>query len=865
MNQAPTITSANATTFTVGVAGSFTVTTTGFPGATIARTGVALPGGVTFVDNLNGTGTLSGTPAAGTGGAYAITFTAANSVTPDAVQPFTLNVNQAPAVTSAAATTFTVGTLGSFTVTTSGFPLPAIARGGVALPSGVTFVDNGNGTGTLSGTPAAATGGTYAISFTATNVVSASAPQAFTLTVNQAPAVTSTNTTTFTIGVAGTFTVTTTGFPASTITRAGVALPAGVTFVDNLNGTGTLSGTPGVGTAGSYAISFTAANGVPPDAVQPFTLNVHQAPAITSAASDTFIVGTPDSFTVTTTGFPVPTISQTGALPTGVTFTPGSNALAGTATQTGTFSTIQFTADNDVEPNAVQAFTLNVVCPTITVTPLVLPNGLYQTTYGPVDFNQTGSTGSTFVWSATGLLAGMTFDVNTGVVAGTPADTVAGGAVGITVTDNFGCTGTVNTTLTVRPVADNEIYNGGVGNTQYVVGVAPVPTTPNVLNADATNTNVKMGDNGPGPLTVTFPGTTTNGGTLVEGGTDGTFVYTPAVGFAGATDSFTYTLTDGNTVTNTATVTIDLSGLVWYVNSSGGNGDGRSHNPFNTLASAVTPSLTNHVIYVHSGGATTPGNIALDASQTLHGQGATFTLSGLTITAGTRPTLTGTVTLANNTTVTAVNFTPSGIPALSATALTQPMSIDQVNVTGGTNALSLTNVNATVTVTNATFTNTSGAELLISGGTGQVNINLGVVISSNAGRSVDIQGRTTAGSAGVIISAPITDTGAGIFLDNNDTSTIMFRGGLSLSTTTNAAFTATNGGTVEVCDENPCNPAVTGALVNTITTTTGTALNVANTTIGAGGLTFRSISANGAPNGIVLNTTGTSGGTDRHR
>ena len=31
------------------------------------------------------------------------------------------------------------------------------------------------------------------------------------------------------------------------------------------------------------------------------------------------------------------------------------------------------------------------------------------------------------------------------------------------------------------------------------------------------------------------------------------------------------------------------------------------------------------------------------------------------------------------------------------------------------------------------------------------------------------------------------------------------------------------------------------------------ALNVANTTIGASGMTFRSISANGAANGIVLN------------
>src|SRR4029077_21241057 len=70
---------------------------------------------------------------------------------------------QAPAITSANATTFTVGQAGPFTVTTTGQPIPSITRGGAALPSGVTFTDNGNGTGTLSGTPAAGTGGTYAI------------------------------------------------------------------------------------------------------------------------------------------------------------------------------------------------------------------------------------------------------------------------------------------------------------------------------------------------------------------------------------------------------------------------------------------------------------------------------------------------------------------------------------------------------------------------------------------------------------------------------------------------------------------------------------------------------------------------------
>src|SRR6185503_7583855 len=39
----------------------------------------------------------------------------------------------------------------------------------------------------------------------------------------------------------------------------------------------------------------------------------------------------------------------------------------------------------------------------------------------------------------------------------------------------------------------------------------------------------------------------------------------------------------------------------------------------------------------------------------------------------------------------------------------------------------------------------------------------------------------------------------------------------------------------------------------------GTALNVVDTTIGASGLRFQSISANGASSGIVLNNTGSSG------
>jgi hypothetical protein len=183
IGQAPAFTSGNSAVFTVGTAGSFTVMTTGFPAASITAAG-ALPGGVMLVSNGDGTATLAGTPAAGSGGVYYLTLTAHNGVSPDAMQNFVLTVNQAPAITSASAATFTAGSFGSFTVTATGYPIPGLSESG-ALPAGVTFIDNHNGTGTLSGTPTAS--GTFYPTFTASNGVGTNASQAFTLTVNGGP------------------------------------------------------------------------------------------------------------------------------------------------------------------------------------------------------------------------------------------------------------------------------------------------------------------------------------------------------------------------------------------------------------------------------------------------------------------------------------------------------------------------------------------------------------------------------------------------------------------------------------------------------------------------------------------------------
>src|SRR5205814_10032936 len=110
------------------------------------------------------------------------------------------------------------------------------------------------------------------------------------------PAITSAVSTTFFIGSAGSFTVTAIGSPPLSLAESGT-LPTGVTFNP---ATGILSGTPPANTAGTYPLTFMAGNGSGPDAVQDFTLTVPvEAPAITSAASTTFVIGSPGSVTVT--------------------------------------------------------------------------------------------------------------------------------------------------------------------------------------------------------------------------------------------------------------------------------------------------------------------------------------------------------------------------------------------------------------------------------------------------------------------------------------------------------------------------------------------------------------------------------------
>ncbi len=148
---AAAITSANGGTFTVGVAGSFTITTTGSPTPSITETGT-LPSGLTFVDNGNGTATLSGTPlASGTAGVYTITVTAHNGVGADSVQTFTITIGKGtPTLTWATPAAISFGTALSGTQLDA---IASVAGSFVYAPAAGTVLGAGSQTLSVTFTP----------------------------------------------------------------------------------------------------------------------------------------------------------------------------------------------------------------------------------------------------------------------------------------------------------------------------------------------------------------------------------------------------------------------------------------------------------------------------------------------------------------------------------------------------------------------------------------------------------------------------------------------------------------------------------------------------------------------------------------
>ncbi|MGD0811502.1 MAG: putative Ig domain-containing protein [Acidimicrobiales bacterium] len=389
------MTSATAATFTTTLDTTFDVTTTGYPAAALSETG-ALPSGLTFADNGNGTGALSGTPAVGSQGSYPVTITAANSADNSSVtQSVTITVNPATAPSLALpAADFTLNQTGAVAVTAAGYPTPSITETGT-LPAGLNFTDNGNGTALVSGTPTS--NGTTAVTITATNAIGTTS-QTFDIQVGESPAITSAASASATVGSPLSFTVTTSGYPAPSLAASGMPASGDFTFTDNGNGTATISGTPKTADIGNDSVDITTTNtygtstqtlalsvaaaapvtpvspGSPPvvpvapvspvsPPVAPVTPASGTGPAFTSSSSATAVAGKASAILVTASGVPAAAITEAGSLPAGVTFTAYSNGTATLAGKPGVTAggvyPLTFTANNS-NGSASQSFSLTV-------------------------------------------------------------------------------------------------------------------------------------------------------------------------------------------------------------------------------------------------------------------------------------------------------------------------------------------------------------------------------------------------------------------------------------------------------------------------------------------------------------------------
>ena len=500
--------------------------------------------------------TLAGTPTGGTfsgAGVSGTTFTP--STAGAGTHTITYSYTDANGCTNTATTNIVVNPLPTPNAGTYGpYCINATAVTLAGTPTGGTF--SGTGVSGTTFTPSTAGAGTHTITYTYTDANGCTNTATTNIVVNPLP--------TPSAGTYGPYCI-----DAATVTLAGT--PTGGTF----SGTGVsgTSFTPSTAGAGTHIITYTYtdANGCTNTA----TTNIVVNPLPTPNAG-TYGPYCIDAAAVTLAGTPTGgTFSGTGV--SGTTFTP-STAGAGTHTITYTYTDAN---------GCTNTATTNIV-----VNPLPTPNA---GTYGPYCIDAAAvtlagtPTGGTF--SGTGV-SGTTFTPST---AGAGTHTIT-----YTYTDANGCTNTATTNIVVNTLPTPNAGTYGpycidaaavtlagtpTGGTFSGTGVSGTTFTPSTAGAgthtitytytdangctNTATTNIVVnplptpnaGTYGPyciNAAAVTLAGTPT-GGTFSGTGVSGTS-FTPSTAGAG-THTITYTYTDANGCTNTATTNIVVNPL----------------------------------------------------------------------------------------------------------------------------------------------------------------------------------------------------------------------------------------------------------------------------------------------------------------
>ncbi|MEW6413301.1 MAG: putative Ig domain-containing protein [Candidatus Zixiibacteriota bacterium] len=389
---APSITSLPCENAQYGVPYTCDVDADGYPAPTFALT--TAPAGMT-IDAASGL--ISWTP--DLIGDVLVVVEASNGYGSD-VQNFTIAVaGITPSFTSTPVLTGTYGVAYSYDANADGYPAPTFAL--TTAPAGMT-VDAASGL--VSWTPDDV--GDFAVVIEAANAFGTDV-QSFTITVTGiAPSFTSTAPLGGVVGELYTYDANADGYPAPTF--ALTTAPASMT-IDAVSGL--IGWTPAA--AGDYDVVVEAANAFGSD-VQSFTIGVvdaPEAPLITSTPVTGVTVNQLYTYDVEATGNPAPTFALTTA-PAGMTINATSGLISWTPTMVGDYG-VTVVASNDVEPDAVQSFTITVVgiAPSFTSTPVT--SVAYGAAYS-YDADADGIPAPTF--ALTTAPAGMTIDAVSGLI-----------------------------------------------------------------------------------------------------------------------------------------------------------------------------------------------------------------------------------------------------------------------------------------------------------------------------------------------------------------------------------------------------------------------------------------------------------------
>ncbi|MBK8036990.1 MAG: putative Ig domain-containing protein [Verrucomicrobiaceae bacterium] len=493
------------------------------------------------------------------------------------------------------------------------------------------------------------------------------------------------------------------------------------------------------------------------------------------------VVGTAYSQGVTGTGGVGPYSFSviSGTLPAGLSLNTSSGVVSGTPTSS-TSQTFTIQIRDAYGCVGSRPFTVTPACPSITVNPTSLANGIVGLAYSQTVSAVGGTAPHTFAVSAGTLPAGLSLNASTGAITGTPT-TSNGAGVSITIraTDTYGCQGTRPYTLKICPVITVNpvsLANGTVGTaysqtasatggaTPYVFAVSsgtlPAGLSLNTSTGAITGTPTSAGSStftlratdvngcvGSRPYTVLMscPAITVNPVT-VPVGLVGTAYTSTTFTATGGTAPFTYTVTSGTLPAGLSLTTAGvLSGTPTTANGTGVSITVQARDANNCTGVRVYTVKICPVITLPAISTTLTVGTAYSASVVPTGGTSPFVYS---VSSGTLP-----AGLSLNTSTGAITGTPT-----STTSRTFTITATDASVCTGSRAYTLTPVCPTITISPASLPNALigtaySQTLTATGGTASYTWS----VSSGT-----LPAGLTLTTAGVLSGTPTAANGAGV-------------------------------------------------------------------------------------------------------